>query len=352
MQFLTHSTVVSPLTRIRRKRLLPGPGELVAKVGQEVSQVQVLARAPLQMEFEVVPVSKMLRISPEELAENLLVGRGTIVEQGMPLVKKRGLGRKEFVSPVDGMLYDVVNGRLVFQRTSGFVELRALARGRVVSRIANRGVELEINGSRIQAVWDSGKETFGTIHVVAQTAVSPLANQPMDTEIGKRILVTGKITELEALEQAERAGVSGLITGSMAAHLLEAAASFSFPIFVTDGIGDQGMAEPTFALLRESEAREAALFTSPPHEPGIRPEIVIPLEAVPGEEPPLAGRPLALGQTVRILRAPFSNQMGVVSHLYRHTRATAVGGRAYGADVTLSNGQVVFIPIANLDTIV
>ncbi len=351
MEFLTSSTIISSLTRIRQKRLLPVPGKLVAKVGQEVSPVQVLARAASQVNYEVVPVCKLLRISPEELTEHLLVSKGAHVEPGVPLVKSRGLGRKEFVSPVEGTLFDVVNGRLVFQRTSGIIELRALAHGRVVGLVGNQGVELEIQGSHIQAVWDSGKEGNGAIHVVAETAVSPLGNQTIDTEISKRILVAGKITQLEALEEADRAGVSGLIAGSITANLLEAAKSFSFPIFITDSIGDQGMAEPIFTLMQKSEAREVALFNSPPYAPEIRPGIVIPLKAVPGEEAE-SKHSLALGQTVRILRSPYSNQVGTVTHIYQYARPTAVGSQVYSANITLADGQVVPIPIANLDIII
>ncbi len=352
MDLLTHSTIVSPLTRIRQERLLPGKGEVLAKIGQVMSPVQVVARTPMKLNFQVVPVCKLMRISPEDLAKYLLINKGDVVEKGTPLVRKRGVGRKEFVSPVDGTLYDVVHGRLVFQQVSGFVALRALARSRVVNRIADRGVILEINGSRIQAIWDSGKEGFGTIHVAADTAVTPFSHQQLEGDISNRILITGKINQADILEQANHAQISGLITGSITADLLPAARSVNYPIFVTDGIGDQGMTEPIFQLLQQSEARDIALFCSPPDMPGRRPEIIIPLEAVPGETLPQVGQPLAPGQTVRILRPPFNNQVGVVVHLHNRTRMTPVGARAYGADVQLPDGHVIFVPVANLDAIV
>jgi len=351
MDFLTHSTIVSPLTRIRQERLLPGKGEVLAKIGQVMTPVQVVARMPLKSNFQVVPVCRLLHISPEELANNLLINPGDMVEKGTPLVKKRGLGRKVFVSPVDGTLYDVVNGRLVFQQVADLITLRALAHSRVVNRIAERGVILEINGARVQAVWDSGKEGFGIIHVAGATAVTPLNANQLDGDLSERILVTGAITQTDVLEQADYAQLGGLIAGSIAADLLPPARSVSYPIFITDGFGAQGMADPTFQLFQQLEARDVALFTQPPGQAGRRPEIVIPLDTIPGDAPP-AGQPLAAGQTVRILRPPFHNQVGVVMHIYQRTHRTPIGVRTYGADVQLPDGQITFVPIANLDVII
>ena len=352
MQFLTHATIISPLTLVRRERLLPGTGEVVAKIGQAVSAVQVVARAPLKTEFQVVPACDLLQIAPEELAENLLVPVGTRVEQGTPLVRRSRFGRKTFISPVDGQLHEVVNGRLVFRREADFIELRALAQSRVVNRIANRGVILEINGSYIQAIWDSGKEGYGIIHVAVNAADSSFAGEQVAAEMSSPVLIVGKITRADVLEMAERAGAAGIITGSITADLLAAATAVNYPIFVTDGIGEQGMAAPTFQLFQDSEARKIALFSAPPNQSGQRPEIVIPLEAAAGEASPKAGQPLAAGQKVRILRAPFNNQVGTVEHIYPRTRATPLGARVYGARIKLPDGQTVFAPIANLDAMI
>lgn len=352
MNYYTRSTIITPLTRIRRERLLPGGGEVIAKIGQEVAPTLIVARMAGKMNFEIVPVCKLLGITQEELSKRLLVRRGDAIKLGTPLVGKAGFGRKGFVSPVDGVLYAIVNGRLVFQQAAQYIELRALAKGRVVNRVANRGVVLEINGSQIQAVWDSGKEGFGVIHTTGATAVAPLTSAQLEDEVNNRILVTGIITQADVLKQAEQAGISGLIAGSIAAHLLPAARAADYPIFVTDGFGEQGMKPQIFQLMQQSEARDVALFKSPPNQSGIRPEIIIPLEAVPGEELLPAGRPLAVGQPVRIMRQPFDNQTGVVVNLRQRTQITPIGSRAYGADVELSDGQVVFTPFANLDAII
>lgn len=352
MEFLTRSTIISPLTLIRRERLLPDVGTIVAKIGQEVSPVQVVARAPLKMNFHVIPAGKILGLSPTELADALLINIGMTIDQGTPLVKKSGVGRKAFNSPVDGTLYDVANGNLVFRQISDVVELRSLARGRVVNHLGNRGVVLEINGSRIQAIWDSGKEGYGTIHVAVETAVTPFTGSQIYADVAKQVLVTGIVNDAEALEQAERAAVSGLIAGSITADLLPLAKSVSFPVFITNGIGEQGMAQPIFNLLQKSEAREVALFTPPRDQSGARSEIIIPLEVVSKDRLLPVDRPLTVGQTVRINRPPNENQIGSVKQIFGRKQLTTIGTRVYGAEIKLADGTAVFVPIANLEAII
>jgi len=174
----------------------------------------------------------------------------------------------------------------------------------------------------------------------------------IEAEAANRVLITGKITQAEALKQAEQYGINGLVAGSITAELLPAARAANYPVFITDGIGEQGMSTPIFDLFQHSEARDIALFTSLPDQPDGRPEIVIPLEAAATDAELPIGQPLTVGQTVRVLRLPFANEIGKVTHLYQRTQMTDVGIRAYGVDVQLANGQTVFIPIANLEAII
>jgi hypothetical protein len=353
MQRFTRTTVVEPATKIRQERLLPTKGEVVVRVGQQVSPVQVVARAPQDTDFYVLPASDLLQIPPDQLSEHLLVDAGSTLEQGTPLVHKQSLlGRKNLVSPVEGILYEVRNGRLILQQISDWIELRAMVQGRIVSQVLNRGVVIEVSGSLIQAVWGSGKEGYGKIKVVTETADMPFTAEHVSGEVLDHAIVVGRVTELSALKAAEENDVRGLIAGSMPTALCQRARAFSFPIILTDGIGNQGMATPIFQLLRESEKREATLFARPPDRSGRRPEIVIPLAASGATEPPPSRQPLAIGQTVRVLRPPYASQVGKIVKLYTHLQPTPINTRSHGAKVKLTDGQVVFVPYANLDAII
>jgi len=353
MKYFTRSTVVQSLTRIRRERLLPQNGEVVVRVGQDVAPMQVVARTALETDIYLLPASDQLNVAPEDLPQYLLVDEGTIVEQGMILAeKKQFLGRKTVTSPVDGVVADVSNGRIILKQTLDWLELRAMLKGRVISSIAvDRGVVIETTGSLIQAMWGSGQEGYGTIKIASETAHASLNVNGLNGETAGRILVTGKIDGVDILARAEEGNVRGLIAGSMPATICQMAASFSFPVILTDGIGDQSMAQPIFQLLQASEGREASLFGQLQDHSGNRPEIIIPLEAGPGVEAPPLNKPIAVGQTVRILRPPYSSQVGQVVRVYRHAQMTPIHTRAHGVDVRLADGHVVFIPSANLDII-
>lgn len=347
------STIVEPLIKIRQERLLPMRGEVVARVGQEVSPGQVVARSSGELDFVVIPVSEKLRIVPDDIEKYLQVQIGEPVEQGTVLVEQRRLiGGKTLVSPVEGSLYDVKNGRLIIQRATDRVELRALLQGRVVNQIPGRGVVLEAHGSLIQGVWGSGKEGVGPLKVVARGPDSILQMGQLDAEVTNKVVIAGRINQPDVLEKAAQLEVRGIILGSMSSALCQMAGSLPFPVILTDGIGQQRMALPVFQLLQQAEGREASIFGRFPDALGNRPEIVIPGTAVSTTDPPSNRKLLAVGQTVRILRTPYSSQVGQVVNLYTYAQLTPIGIRARGADVKLPDGNVVFVPYANLDAII
>lgn len=335
--------------------MLPQPGEVVVRPSQEVSPVQVVARASQEAGFQILRGSKMLGVPPEELPNYLLVEEGTAVQRGMPLMrgKKNLFGRyKRYASPIDGILHEVRNGYLILQHTPELVELRAMMHSRVANIISNRGVMLETNGSLIQAMWDSGKEAYGKLKIVSQSPEEILKSDGIGSEFHGTIVVIGRIERRELLQQMEDQGVRGVITGSMPSDLCRAARTLSYPVFLTEGIGRQTMAGPIFQLLKQSEDRELSLFRRIPDMRGSRPEIIIPLPTshVPEQQSPPAT--VEVGQSVRVLRYEGGSPMGIVTALYSHPRLTAIGTRVPGADVALQNGEVVFVPYTNLDLII
>jgi hypothetical protein len=351
MQRYIRSTVVEPLIRLRRERILATGGDVVVRNGQEVSPMQVVARRPQEMNFHILPVSSHLRISPTKLEEHLLVQEGATVEQGTPLVAKRGWFGKPFLSPMDGTVYRIRDGRIILQRTVGWTELRAILPGRVVRQIPNQGVVIEAIGSLIQAIWSSGKNGFGRLKMVAQSVDQPFSAHQLSDETEERVLVVGVVNQLDALRRAAQIRTQGLIAASMSAELIQMSRSLAFPILLTDGIGSQPMAQPIFRMLQESDSREVTLFGGDHTNDYRRPEIIVLQSAIPSVDSDIAPGPISVGQSVRILRAPYSSQVAEVVRLYARAQTTLVGTKAHGADVKLTDGRIVFVPYANLDAI-
>ncbi len=359
MLFYAGITHVKLLTTIRRERLLPTPGEVIVRRGQEVTTVQVVARTPQQTSYTLVDGSQALGVPPDALEQYLVVPPGTAVTQGAPLLRKKGaLGSSKVVkSPLDGVLYQVTNGRIIIQKRTVLFELRALMASEVAQVFPNQGVVLETSGSLIQALWDSGKDGTGKIQVTTATPADTLAEDQVGAAARGAVVVAGNVDRLDLLHQLEDNGGRGLIVGSMPAALCRQAHAFSFPIFITDGIGHYPMATPIFDLLQQSQERTAALFGRQANRRDSRPEIAIPLPATNvADKNTRRGETIAAGQTVRIVRArellaPHQGQVGTVQAVYSHARTTHVGARLPGADVLLPDGQVIFVPHANLDLI-
>ncbi|MDX1662384.1 MAG: KOW motif-containing protein [Candidatus Promineifilaceae bacterium] len=319
--------------------------------GDQVAPVQVVARTSRQQGYTIVRADEILGVDAEEVKKYLLVEEGAAVQREKPLLRKSGLfGGTKFTSPVNGILQQVRNGRLILQHTPDLFELRAMMEGTVHSVLLNRGVVIETQGSLIQARWSSGREGHGRIDVAAAEADEALREEHVGMEARGAILVAGRVDRVDVLAKAEENSVRGVVVGSVAGRLVDELPNFRFPILVTDGFAGQPMAAPIFRLLQQSQDREASLFGR--MENG-RPEIVIPLPASPREETPSpAVQPVEEGQQVRILRAPHAGRVGKIVAVHSRAQTTAVGLRLGGADVALEDGTVVFVPFNNLDLLI
>jgi len=344
-----HSTIVQPLTTIRVERMLPNAGKVVARVGQTVSAAQIVARTPEGSNFRVLPVAKALGIPPHQLKKYLLVKKGDRIDEGMVLVSKKGFRTREYTSPLDGRLYDINAGRLIVQYRSGWIEVRAMVSGTVVERERERGVTIELTGSRIQGVWSSRRETFGKLMVLSSMGNMPLAPFQLNEEAAERVLVVGRITDMKPLEMAAEIGIRGLIAGSVTAELTTAVKRLPYAVIITDGIGQQPMAQPIMQLLQNGDNQLTSILGRQP-----RPEIIIAAKegssaiVTPVPEPKI----VEVGQIVRVLQAPHYGEVGEIVNIYDKMQLMAINARAYGVAVQLRTGPLVFVPYANLDVII
>lgn len=353
MNQYSRKTIVQPLARIRRQRLLPKGGEVIVKLGQDVNPLQVLARAPLNMQYHVLTPARALNVSVEKLDEMLLVQEGEKIETGQPLAqKKRLIGQQLFESPIDGEIAKIYGGRILVKQATDYVELRAMAKGRVVSYIDDRGVLLDIVGTQIQAMWSTGDVALGPLKVVGDKPTRSLNNADISDDIDNHIVAVGHLDSLEAMQTAMLQGASGFIVGTMSAELAAASGELNTTILLTDGFGEHGMATPIFSQLQRLVGKDTTLFARDGINANQRAEVIIPQSGRPSLEEPAYNKPLEVGQTVRILRQPYLGQTGSIEYLHNKFYKTPSGVRVRGAKVRLQNGQTVFVPTANLDAII
>jgi hypothetical protein len=350
----TSQTRIAGLTKIRRQRVLPRPGEILVGVGSRVEATHVVARTNLPSGFRIVAVARLLDVPTSEVGTYLQVKLGDTVQQGDVIARRRGLLGRSVRSPVDGVLTGRGGGRLLIEAQPIPFELHAYVPGRVVHVSEEQGVVIETSGALVQATWGSGGESIGVLKNVADGAREPLRARAIDGSCHGAVLVAGVTRDREALQRAQDVEAHGVVTGGLSPELISFAEQLSFPVVVTEGIGDIPMIGPIFNLLKQNDGREASIsgrVTS--RRSSTQPEIIIPKldrRSSPRDETEREGE-IRVGTPVRIVRAPRMGTVGKVVGLPRYARRIETGARARCADVDIGQEEPVSIPLVNLDVL-
>ncbi|MEJ2208673.1 MAG: hypothetical protein P8129_06505 [Anaerolineae bacterium] len=325
MYYPVESTI-TPVTTIRRERLLPAAGQVLVRPGEMVGP-------------------KYVRKSP-----------GDAVQANEVIASPKGLlGRLRggLRSPVNGEVIDVREGLILIQSASTTYELTAHLKGQVTNVMPQRGVVISAVGALIQGVWGSGGEAEGVLKVLVDNPQRPLRARSIDVSCHGTIVVGGRILDEKALEQGVEAKVRGVVAGSVSAELCPFLESLPYPVIITEGFGALPMSDPVFALLHANMGQQAMLGATTLTRWGARrPEILVPLRAE-DEKPPEEARPrpLEVGDRVRILRAPHLGSVGRIEDLLDRPQAIESGARVLAARVDLGDGESVVVPLANLEVI-
>jgi uncharacterized membrane protein YvlD (DUF360 family) len=361
MMYYPEETRVTPLTTIRRERLLPARGQVLVQPGELVGPADVVARCQLPGEIRVIDVSRALGVRRELAARYIRKAEGNAVQAGEILAAPGGLLgrlRRACRAPADGQVMTVRSGLVLIEEAATTFELVAHLKGQVANVMPNLGVVISTVGSLIQGVWGSGGEAEGILKVLVDSPQKPLRAHAIDVSCHGTVVVGGRILDEKALEQAVEAKVRGVIAGSVNADLRPLLQSLPFPVMITEGFGSLPISQPIFSLLHSNMGREVMLSADVETRWGARrPELVIPLRAeqtMPKEEAgPLA---LQVGMQVRVLRAPYMGALGTVADLPQLPQTVESGARLRVAEVNLGNGATdtivaVQIPLANLELI-
>jgi hypothetical protein len=349
-------TRITPLTTIRRERLLPARGQVLVQPGEFVGSADVVARCELPGEIRVVDVSRALGVRRDLATKYIRKAEGDPVQAGDVLAVPRGLFgmlRRSCRAPVDGQVIAVRNGLVLIEEAATTVELVAHWKGQIVSVMPNLGVVISTVGSLIQGVWGSGGEAEGILKVLVDSPHKPLRAHAIDVSCHGTLVVGGRILDEKVLEQAVEAKVRGIIVGSVNADLCPVLQALPFPVMITEGFGALAICQPIFSLLHSNMGREAMLSSDiEVHRNARRPELVIPLRAE-GSLPKEEAAPLALqiGMQVRALRAPYLGTLGTVVDLPPLPRAVESGARLPVAEVDRGDGEAIDVPLANLELI-
>ena len=337
-------------TSFRRERLLPMSGRVLARRGQLVSPIDVVAEAVLNPEHMLLDIARGLGMSAKQADKLLQCKAGDEVGEGDILAGRLGVGRRVVRAPFPGRVMVAGEGQVLLQLDGQPQELKAGYPGLVVDLIGERGVIIETSGALIQGVWGNGRINYGLLSIQALAPDALLAAEQLDVSLRGTVIFGGICIDEQTLLAADELPVRGMILASMDSALVPLALRLSYPIILIEGFGHLPLNPQAFKLLASSERREVALNAEPWNRlAGTRPEIVLAAPSQTAHQPPLDTATYTTGQTVRITNRPYQGQLGMLAAVHPGLIRLPSGITAPAADVRLENGELVLIPLANLE---
>jgi hypothetical protein len=305
--------------------------------------------------IEILDVAKALSVPRGKALEYATVNRGELVAEGDILAARPVLGtvwQRTCVAPIGGRIADLTDG-LIFIRTPG----HAREEGPVASDEGNgnQADREEITGQAaavVRGVWGGGDSAHGPLRLLVSSPTERLNPRGIGPEFKGAVIVIGSLLDGALLSRAVRVGVHGLVAGGVDPWLVRKAPDTGVPMLVTEGAGPMPMNETIFELLSEHEGTEVRISGGRAGEwGGADPELVIPLS---GDEDldvtELPGRrPLEAGDSVRLTRAPYQGESGIVIGPEPRLTVYRSGIRCSAVWVQLSDGRRVYVPYTNLE---
>lgn len=353
---------------LRRERLLPVEGEVLVREGQAVTPDTVVARTILRGTLTPVNVAASLGVEPGEVAGALLKQTGETVGQGELLARTKGvfgLLRAECRAPVPGTLASVsaATGQVMIEGPPLPVEVLAHLAGTVTAVRPGRGATIAAGGTWIQGIFGIGGEAWGALVLGVSAPGERLTEREITPEMQGKIVVGGGLVTREALVRAAQLGVNAIVTGGV--HALDlgefmgaeigagvtGAEQVGLTLIVTEGFGEIAMARRTFRLLGQREGFVASVSGATQIRSGVlRPEIIVPAPAGErGAAEADAADGIAVGTSVRLVRAPYFGQLGTVVALPPDPCVVASGAVVRILEAELESGVRVIVPRSNVE---
>ena len=360
-------------TTIQKERRLPLEGDVLVEAGATVKAEDVVAKADLPGNVQLLNVANLLSVSAEEVIEYMLKPVGEVITKDEIIATTKGLFglfKSQARSPIDGTIEAVsdVTGQVILREPPIPVEVKAYTDGTVTEIAPNEGVTIETYGTYIQGIFGVGGETVGNLIVAVSSSSDELTAEHILPEHRDKILVGGSLVTTEAIQQAIQHGVRGIVAGGIDdADLREllgyelgvaitGSEELGITLVITEGFGSIAMAEQTFALLKAREDMKTSINGATQIRAGVvRPEIVIPVapetSQTSSEARDAAEGILEVGSSVRIIREPYFGKLGRVTELPVELQNLETEAQVRVLRVELENGQQTTLPRANVEAI-
>jgi len=326
---------VSDSIVLKKQRILPLKGTVVAKIGDKVKADDLVAETSLPGSVLPMNLANKLGVTAQQVTQFLKVKAGDQITKGQILAESNGFFgffKSSVKSPIDGEVDSVsqLTGQAMLREPRIPVQIKAFIEGIVVDIIPNEGVVIENKSAYIQGIFGVCGETNGELKVLVKEPTQNLTPDLITPDCKDKLIVGGSLTPLESIKKAKEMGVRGIITGGIDDQdikellgkdigvAITGHENLGITILVTEGFGPIKMADKTFELLKKFEGRQASMHGKTQIRAGvIRPEIIIPLEFT--KEDLVYQKPkdslLIPGKHIRIIRQPGFGKIGKITGL-------------------------------------
>jgi hypothetical protein len=380
----TPGLTVTERTLVRRRRLLPLPGTVLASVGDQVQADQVVAHAELPGPVHALNVANLLGVAPDEIREYLVKQEGAAVQlneviaENKPFIKWL---KTEIRAPITGTMESVstVTGQVLLRQPPRRLELRAYIQGAVVEVLPRQGLVVETDCTLVQGIFGIGGEAWGELAMLAKTPDETVGAGQVDSSLKGKIAVCGSFMGADALRRAAEVGLAAVVVGGMHDKDLRELLGFDLgvaitgterilvkkkerlplTVILTEGFGIIPMAAKTFALLARHVRQNASVSGATQIRAGvIRPEIIIarPSGSQEGAAPDIGAvvaqkTGIRIGDQARIIRDPLFGKIGQVVGLPPELRQIETESETRVLEIGFADGTKTVIPRANVEII-
>ena len=359
-------------TVLTKERRLPLPGDILVKKGDKVKAEQVVARTNLPGNVQTLNIAGLLGILPDEIEEAMLKKAGEEVKKDEIIAQSKGLFglfKSSVKSPINGVIENVskITGQVIMREPPIPVEVIAYIDGEVTDIIKNEGVEIRTRGSFIQGIFGIGGETIGTIAMAVNNPAEVLTEKEINKSMEGKIIIGGSMVTYEALEQAKKVRVKGIVVGGIEDQDLKKFMGYEIGVAITgseqvgltliatEGFGKLKMAARTFELLKSLVGKKASINGATQIRAGVmRPEVIVPLEETATSRKVSdisTGTGLEVGMSVRIIREPHFGEIGKVVALPVELAKIETEAMVRVLEVELENKEKITLPRANVEII-
>jgi len=370
----TPGLTVTEHTVVRRKRLLPIPGQVLVRIGDRVTAEKVIARTDLPGKVHALNMANLLGVAPDEIGDYLVkkpadaVCRDEVIAANQPFIT---WFKTEIRSPIDGTFESVSNvtGQALLREPPRSLNLLGYVDGKVVEVHTNQGVTVETTCTLIQGIFGIGGEAWGELAMGVQAPGESLTPARLGPDMKGKIVVCGAFVGADLMRRAKEIGVTALVAGGLHDKDLRELLGYDlgvaitgtervgFTLVLTEGFGTIPMAAKTFTLLERHVGQKASISGATQIRAGvIRPEILIAKSdqgAVAGQSvaPEAERSGIKTGDQVRIIRDPMFGRIGHVTALPPELTRIETESDVRVLQVQFADRSVATIPRANVELI-